>query len=237
MLHLLHLMYLLKFEFLKYLCIVLSGSIIGDIIQRATATEQLSAEGSDKPQKWVLAGIVIAIVATIVVLMWGLFVREVGICVILTAVLVAATWILLKRVKGNDSATYREIYVTAVAMLLIGLIAEPMEGGIKKDPATIGYFFTTSAMAAMVLLAALILELRFNTRFKALEACGANPMFAYVAAGSLTTPLLPLLGLIKPLDAFCAEAPWLGFARGVLFALLVIAVTYPLTRKNYYWKS
>jgi predicted acyltransferase len=229
--------WLFRFEFLKYLCIVLSGSIIGDSIQRATAAGQLSAEGSDKPQRWVLAGIVIAIVATIVVLMWGLFVREVGICVILTAVLVAATWILLNRVKGNDTKLYREIYAAAVAMLLIGLIAEPMEGGIKKDPATIGYFFTTSAMAAMVLLAALIMEIRFNTRFKALEACGANPMFAYVAAGYLITPLLTLLGLIKPLNEFCSGAPWLGFARGVLFALLVIAVTYPLTRKNYYWKS
>jgi hypothetical protein len=39
------------------------------------------------------------------------------------------------------------------------------------------------------------------------------------------------------IERFANLTPWCGFWRGVLFALLVIVVTYPFTRKNYYWKS
>ena len=169
--------------------------------------------------------------------MWGLFVREVEITVYLSLALSVATWFMLRLLKSEHSNTYLQIYTAAMAFLLIGLIAEPMEGGIKKDPATIGYLFTTSAMAAMVLLAALILELRFNIRFKALEACGANPMFAYVASGYLLTPALTLIGLAPWMVEKMSPSPTMSFVHGVIYTLLVIGVTYPLTRHNYYWKS
>ena len=99
------------------------------------------------------------------------------------------------------------------------------------------YFFVTGGLASFVLVAALALELRFGIRFRALEACGANPMFAYTASGYLITPIAALVGLLPLIDKFGHLSPWCSFGRGVLFALLVIAVTYPFTRKNYYWKS
>lgn len=228
--------WLFRFEFLKYLCIVLCGTLIGDMIYRSLC---LPTNDNTTPSDKALPslGVVLLLLATIVVLMWGLLVREVETAVYISVALCLAIWFVLKSLRGQHSTLYREIFVAAMAMLLLGLITEPMEGGIKKDHATISYFFTTSAMAAMTLIMALILELRFRIRFRALEACGANPMFAYVAAGYLLTPLLTLCCLIEPLNEFCFGGPWLSFGRGVLFALLVIAVTYPLTRKNYYWKS
>jgi len=92
-------------------------------------------------------------------------------------------------------------------------------------------------MASFVLIAALALEMRFGIRFRALEACGANPMFAYTASGYLITPIAVLTSLSVLIERFATLTPWCGFWRGVLFALMVIAVTYPFTRKNYYWKS
>lgn len=228
--------WLFRFDFLKYLCVVLSGSLIGDMIFRWANTER-SADECLSESKMLPLGIIVTQIATIVVLMWGLFTREVETAVSITAALCLGTWVMLRALRSKHKGLYREIFLAAMAMLLIGLICEPMEGGIKKDHATVSYFFITSAMAAMTLLSALMLEIRFNLRFKLLEACGANPMFAYVAAGYLITPLLTLCCVIEPLNEFCLSGPWLSFGRGVLFALLVIGVTYPLTRKNYYWKS
>lgn len=228
--------WLFRFEFIKYLCIVLSGTIVGDIIQQKSALNNTGSKDKFR-NGWLSLGVIAMILSTIGVLMWGLFVREVEITVYLSLALSVATWFMLRLLKSEHSNTYLQIYTAAMAFLLIGLIAEPMEGGIKKDPATIGYLFTTSAMAAMVLLAALILELRFNIRFKALEACGANPMFAYVASGYLLTPALTLIGLAPWMVEKMSPSPTMSFVHGVIYTLLVIGVTYPLTRHNYYWKS
>ena len=147
------------------------------------------------------------------------------------------TGVVLNYLKTAEQPLLRALFALGVVLLIIGLVAEPLEGGIKKDHATISYFFVTGGMATFVLIAALALEMRFGIRFRALEACGANPMFAYTASGYLITPIATLTSLSVLIEHFATLTPWCGFWRGVLFALMVIAVTYPFTRKNYYWKS
>lgn len=229
--------WLFRFEFLKYLCLVLSGSVAGDVIYRALKTgnlEQVSPQPKSNPATIAL---VVVMGALIGVQLWGLFVREVGWTVVLSLLLCGVGGWLLKGIKTAEQPLLKELFSLAVVLLIIGLIAEPMEGGIKKDHATTSFYFVTGAMACFVLIAALALELRFGIRFRALEACGANPMFAYTASSYLITPILALTTLQVWVEAFAKLGPWCGFLRGVLFALLVIAVTYPFTRKNYYWKS
>lgn len=224
--------WLLRFEFLKYLCVVLSGSIAGDMIYRHTHTPEEPKAEKDRVKLAMLIGVLVALIG---VVMWGLFVRRVGLTVGLCCVLGAAGAVVVKGLKGEN--LYRGLYHALLVWLFIGLIAEPMEGGIKKDPATIGFFFVTSALACAVLLIALILEQRFSLRCRPLEAMGANPMFAYTASGYLLAPLFALTCLSGAIEHFAGLTPWCGFLRGVLFALLVMGVTWPLTRKNYYWKS
>ena len=227
--------WLFRFEFIKYLCVVLSGSIAGDMIYRHLQTTPPAEEKAHDGGK--LIALIVLFVALFGVLMWGLFVREVGWTVALCLPLAAASGVVASRLKSHDGALYRTLTYAMICWLVVGLIAEPLEGGIKKDPATIGYFFVTSAMAVMVLVIALILERRFALRCPPLEAMGANPMFAYTASGYLITPLLTLCSLTPLINRVAEATPWCGFLRGVLFALLVMAITYPLTRKNYYWKS
>lgn len=229
--------WLFRFEFMKYLCIVLSGSVAGDMIYRHLTTDkEATAEvpSADKRRYIALIGLLVVLFA---LLMWGLFVRRVGLTVALAAVVGVIGVGIVRPMRGADGALYRALYYAMLAWMAIGLIAEPMEGGIKKDPATVGFFFVTSALAAMVLLTALICEQQFKLRLRPLEAMGANPMFAYTASGYLIAPLAALTTLSGAIEWFAGLTPWCGFLRGVLFALLVMAVTYPLTRKNYYWKS
>ncbi|MBQ5902922.1 MAG: DUF5009 domain-containing protein [Alistipes sp.] len=229
--------WLFRFEFLKYLCLVLSGTVAGDVIHRALKGSPATDSPHDRRQAWLTASLVVLMVALILTQLWGLFVRQVGMTVLLSVVLCAVVGVVLKYLRTPEKALLRSLFGVAVVLLLIGLVAEPLEGGIKKDHATISYFFVTGGMASFVLIAALALELRFGIRFRALEACGANPMFAYTASGYLITPIAALTSLSVLIERFANLTPWCGFWRGVLFALLVIAVTYPFTRKNYYWKS
>lgn len=229
--------WLFRFEFLKYLCLVLSGTVAGDVIHRALKCAPATDAPTDRRQAWLTASLVVLMVALILTQLWGLFVRQVGMTVLLSVVLCVVVGVVLKYLRTPEKALLRSLFGVAVVLLLIGLVAEPLEGGIKKDHATISYFFVTGGMASFVLIAALALELRFGIRFRALEACGANPMFAYTASGYLITPIAALTSLSVLIERFANLTPWCGFWRGVLFALLVIAVTYPFTRKNYYWKS
>lgn len=229
--------WLFRFEFLKYLCLVLSGTVAGDIIHRAVQSGTLNQRATDR-RSGVLTIILVVLMATLIgIQMWGLFVREVGTDVLLSVFACGITAVVLKRLQTTEQPLLKALFTLGVVLLLIGLIAEPLEGGIKKDHATISFFFVTGGLATFVLIAALALELRFGIRFRALEACGANPMFAYTASGYLITPIATLTSLSVLIERFAALTPWCGFWRGVLFALMVIAVTYPFTRKNYYWKS
>lgn len=229
--------WLFRFEFLKYLCLVLSGTLAGDVIYRALQTRPAD-NGPQHSSNGPLTGLLVALmVALIGVQMWGLFVREVGWTVLLSVALCALTGWIINRLHSAEQPLLKELFVLGAALLFIGLIAEPLEGGIKKDHATISFFFVTGGLATFVLIAALALELRFGIRFRLLEASGANPMFAYTASSYLITPLATLTTLSVWIEKFATLTPWCGFLRGVLFALLVMAVTYPFTRKNYYWKS
>lgn len=229
--------WLFRFEFLKYLCLVLSGTVAGDIIHRAVQSGTLNQRATDR-RSGVLTIILVVLMATLIgIQMWGLFVREVGTDVLLSVLACGITAVVLKRLQTTEQPLLKALFALGVVLLLIGLVAEPLEGGIKKDHATISFFFVTGGLATFVLIAALALELRFGIRFRALEACGANPMFAYTASGYLITPIATLTSLSVLIERFAALTPWCGFWRGVLFALMVIVVTYPFTRKNYYWKS
>ena len=229
--------WLFRFEFLKYLCLVLSGTMAGDVIYRALKTGVTSERASDRRSGWLTATLVVLLVAIIVVTMWGLFVREVATTVAVTLALCDVVGVVLANLRTTEQPLLKALFALGVVLFIIGLVAEPMEGGIKKDHATVSYFFVTGGLASFVLTAALALEIRFGVRLRALEACGANPMFAYTASGYLLTPILTLTSLSVVIDRVANMGPWWAFGRGVLFALLVIAVTYPFTRKNYFWKS
>lgn len=229
--------WLFRFEFLKYLCLVLSGTMAGDVIYRALKTGVMSERASDRRSGWLTATLVVLLVAIIVVTMWGLFVREVATTVAVTLALCAVVGVVLANLHTTEQPLLKALFALGVVLFIIGLVAEPMEGGIKKDHATVSYFFVTGGLASFVLTAALALEIRFGVRLRALEACGANPMFAYTASGYLLTPILTLTSLSVVIDRVANMGPWWAFGRGVLFALLVITVTYPFTRKNYFWKS
>ncbi|MFM7461413.1 MAG: hypothetical protein ACKO15_11325, partial [Burkholderiales bacterium] len=122
--------------------------------------------------------------------------------------------------------------------LMLGLAFEPFEGGIKKDKATISYYFVTSGLAFMLLVSLMaIIDLgRIRRGFGLLIATGQNPLVAYAGVQSLVPPVLTITGIAGVIEKFTAT-PWLGAVRGGFYTWLVAAAGAFLARRGILLKT
>ncbi len=227
--------WLFQIDFLKYLCIIIPGTIAGDAIhawmsRRETPTAPAAAERE--------TALMLLAAALIPLNLWGLFSRHLTANLLANLALCAAGgWLLHSRRGGLKEPLHRTLFDWGCLWLLMGLALEAFEGGIKKDPATYSYFFTTSGLASMFLVAAEIALRRFRLRCGVLVRCGQNPMIAYTAAGFLITPVLTLLHLTPLLNRLGAVSPWMGVLRGAIMTTAVALVTALFTRRRIFWRS
>lgn len=254
-------------EFLQYLCIVLPGSVAGELIARwlahkGAATPAASAQPSvtaavpphfvssvtctpaaashdaePLPGRFRLAGALVLLL--LAVNLWGLYVRALTANLLLTLLAGGAAAWLLRRPRTALQELLSALFATGLFWLLLGLAFESLEGGIKKDPATVSYFFVTAGMASHVLLLATLLFESLHGRAGLLVRCGENPMVAYTAAGYVVVPLL----FIEEQWGF--SMPWIwgaggcgaGIARGVVITLLAMLLTSAFTRRRLFWRT
>ena len=228
--------WLYRAEFMKYLCIVLPGSIAGDLVACWLVRRPEAGERPANPVRtYLAAGLVLLAVP---VNMWGLFTRHLTANLLLTVALGGAAWLLLRRPRTETEGLLARLVSTGFFWLLLGLAFEAFEGGIKKDHATISYFFVTVGLASFVVTAATVWFECLRPRAGSLVRCGQNPMAAYVAAGYVIVPLLTLLACVVPL-------PWLwggsgcamSLFRGVLITALMVLLTAGFSKRGWFWRT
>ena len=213
--------------YLQYLVIALAGSIVGDkLLDHARSGQAANID------KWHIAAGIIALAAMIVQL-WGLFTRQVPADFIISAVLavafVALTW------KRRNIMTWLGYF--GFAFMLVGIIFDPIDGGITKDYCNLSYMLTTTGMTALTGAFVLALELKWNIKGRGFSGCGQNPMLAYTVTTFLISPVL----------AMCGIGPWLfklGYASaagamfcGLTYTLLMVAVTCLFSKLKLFWRS
>ena len=220
--------------YLKYLFIVIPGSFAGEILLAHTEKMQSVPDGTPRTKAWAIAAITLAIV---VVNLVCLYCRLLTLNLALNVALLIAGYAVIRRGEGY-CALWRELFIVGALMMLLGLAFEPFEGGIKKDPVTFGYLFTTGGMSFMTLILLSVVcdyfKCHRSTAF--LVMSGQNPMVAYVACDLLIYPILGLCGLMQHLGLF-ATSPWLGFLQGVLLTSLAVVVTMFFTRIKWVWRT
>lgn len=221
--------------YLKYLFIVIPGSIAGEILLAHTEKMQAApCVATPRSKAWAIAAIAIAIV---VVNLVCLYARWLNLNLALNAALLIAGYATVRRGEGFCSL-WRELFIAGAVMMLLGLAFEPFEDGIKKDPVTFGYLFTTGGMSFMTLIFLSVVcdyfKCHRSTAF--LVMSGQNPMVAYVACDLLIYPILGMCGLMQHLGFF-ATSPWLGFLQGVLLTSLAVLVTMFFTRIKWVWRT
>ena len=220
--------------YLKYLFIVIPGSFAGEILLAHTKKMQSVPDGTPRTKAWAMVAITLAIV---VVNLVCLYCRWLNLNLALNVALLIAGYAVIRRGEGY-CALWRELFIVGALMMLLGLAFEPFEGGIKKDPVTFGYLFTTGGMSFMTLILLSVVcdyfKCHRSTAF--LVMSGQNPMVAYVACDLLIYPILGLCGLMQHLGLF-ATSPWLGFLQGVLLTSLAVVVTMFFTRIKWVWRT
>lgn len=216
-----------SWSFLQYLVIAIAGSIAGDML----LNHSRSGEKTEVDPYHITAGI-IALAAALVQL-WGLFTRHILadfiISAVLGAVFVVLTW------KRRNIITWLGYF--GFAFMLVGIIFDPIDGGITKDHCNLSYMLTTTGMTALTGAFVLMLELKWNIKGRGLSGCGQNPMLAYTVTNFLTGPVLAMLGIGAWLDTISLGSPFWGVIRGLTYTLLMVAVTCFFTGKKLFWRS
>lgn len=225
-----------RFEYLRYLFIVLPGSMAGELVMK-WMSRPTSEDGAESPPRKVAYAMLCISVGIILANLVGLYNRWSFLTLILSALLILAGW-WLTRGLSDSGILWHDLLLLGAALLLVGLCFEPFQGGIKKDGPTFGYLFVTSGLGCMALMAFHVVCDYFcchrSTSF--LVMSGQNPMIAYVACDLLIYPLFNLLGIMKWLGIF-ATNPWLGFLQGLLLTLMALLVTMFFTRIKWFWRT
>ena len=214
--------WLFRFDFLKYLFIVIPGTIIGDMIVRWMKEPQTGPTHQGRWSSTQLTVIAVLMVLLNVVVVVGMKARWlVGTTVGVILLLLLGLRLFASPGTGTERFL-RQSYQWGAYLLLLGLFFEPFEGGIKKDPSTLSYYFSTGGLAIFALIALMIfVDIFHKGRWvNVLIESGQNPLIAYAGINNLIRPLLALTGLGALLETLM-PTPWLGVIRGLVVTYLV----------------
>ena len=219
--------WLFGWGYVQYLVIALAGSIVGDkLLEHSCNGETV------KIDMYHLGAGAVALAAMLVQL-WGLFTRHVLADFIISAVLgvvfVALTF------KRRNIMTWLGYF--GFAFMLVGIIFDPIDGGITKDHCNLSYMLTTTGMTALTGAFVLVLELKWQIKGRGLSGCGQNPMLAYAVTNFVTGPILAMIGIGAWLDNLTYGSPFWGIIRGLVYTLLMVAITCFFTKKKLFWRS
>lgn len=221
--------WLYKFYYLKYLFIIIPGTMAGDwLLQYKTVTTDI--------KNHLLKLVAVLSFILIVINVALLFSRDLVPNLFLSSILCLGIYLAVNKMGGPG--WIKRFAEAGACLLLLGLCFDAYEGGIKKDPSTYSYYFVTSGLAFFMLLALYGLQHTkagsYIVRYLSLN--GRNPMVAYVTGNLLLLPLLWSTGVIVLFNSM-EHNVWLGVLRGILFTGIVSLVTVFFTKKGWYWKT
>jgi predicted acyltransferase len=227
--------WIFKFAYLKYLFIVIPGTVAGDLILAWMQTED---EQKQSWQTWRFDIIVLLMLALNLTLLVGLQSRLVVSTTLATAILCSIGWFLFKHPTSATERLINRLYSWGILWLAIGLFFEPYEGGIKKDPSTMSYYFVTTGMSIFILICFTIVLDIFHKRywFNLLIDNGQNPMIGYVGFANLLWPILNLTGWEESIIKN-TQTPVMGFIKGVGYTLVIALVVSVFTRLKLFWRT
>lgn len=230
--------WLYQMEFLKYLFIVIPGTVIGDYILKwmnnpAAVNESITPKGNSR-----MLSILSLMIVFIMFNLIGLYARYLVTTLLVNIVLCAAGFIFLRNAESPTEKLLKTLFQWGAYWLILGLCFEAFEGGIKKDHATFSYFFITTGLAIFTYigLSVVIDYYKMPRSCKLLIQNGQNPMVAYIIGATFITPVLVLTSLNEVLN-YLLITPWLGFIKGVIFTTFVALLTALFTKYKLFWKT
>lgn len=225
-----------NFSYLKYLCIVLPGSILGDFILQYKEVNVTNYPKDDHRRIQVIVCLCFAFIVFHVV---TLYCRSLELNLWGNIVFGIVFYQVFKGCKSDYLNYYKLLVAWGYTFVTIALFFEPIDGGIKKDPSSFSYWFLTSGLAFMFYVVCEYVTKVYYSNFlvQAVVRNGQNPMIAYCVSAFCITPILGLTQVLPILDSLSSKSPYLGLIRTSVYMVLMILITNYATKKKWFWKS
>jgi len=224
---------LYKFYFLKYLFILIPGTIAGDWLLQEKDISPLEVKTNTNLK---IIGLLLFIL--VITNVSFLYTRQLVINLVCSMIGLAMVYFLIHKTVLNNKKLLEHFFYAGTFSLLLGLSFESYEGGIKKDVSTYSYYFVTVGLAFFSFLVLAILQAIpiFKPIHRFMSLSGQNPMMAYVSGSLLLLPLMHLVGIYDNWNSMNTNF-FMGFMKGLLFTLVSCSITIPFTKKDFIWKS
>lgn len=225
-----------RWNYLKYLFIIIPGTLCGDLL----VTWITEKEYSDKIVEWSKGRLTL-----IACMMFGFNILVITLLylrlVLLTTVIsLAAGYIGYKLVKNHRTSIEKlifKLYCWGYLWYIIGIFLDPFEGGVTKGPpATLSYYFITAGLAYFLIIAFCILIdlFQYKKGTTLLVENGQNPMIAYVGYSNLVLPIIGLIGIVETINQFSPE--W-GLVYGIAATFVVAFIVKGFTRLKIFLRT
>mgnify|MGYP002630210595 CR=1 FL=1 len=221
--------WLFRWDYLKYLFIVIPGTFAGEILL-------WSAKQKFDRMKIMHSSILSVLTGTL--LLTSLIGYQSRWLVGTTLILSALTAVgLLLSTKISNASIAKLIYWGSF-WLVLGILFEPFEGGIKKDPSTLSYYFLGAGLAHYLLASLTVWgeQLNGSRLARLLRDNGRNPMVAYVLMANLIWPLSALLGIEHQIQKLAGNAGLL-LTIAILKTLILALIVQSITKRGWQWKT
>lgn len=244
--------WLYNFEFLKYLLIVIPGTMIGDALLTWMRSPATGAKG-DGLSRGTLAWLAAVLLAMVVGVHVGLQARLPGMTALGTICIAAMLAPIFLQRGGQAEGLLRTLFLWGSGWLALGLLLDAgaldwltrglsftlSEGGIKKDQSTLSYYFVTTGLSIYLLISLTIwIDLLKHRRwFAILIANGQNPMIAYVGIRNLLAPVVSLTGLDAWMFGKVFATPWTKAIWSFVKTVLLSVVVAGCTRLKIIWRT
>jgi len=224
--------WLFNVYFLQYLFILIPGTLIGDyIIGNNEKCESTGKYG----KSFYLYALQMFLFTPLV--LFGLYSRLVTETFVVVILLLAVSYFTLKRIDSETKSFLIKLFLPGAFFLLLGLLLEPYEGGIRKDSATLSYYFVTGGLAIFALsFFTMLIDYLGRKEFNLLVYNGQNPMIAYAGISNLIPPLLGITHVGVLLDLLVIS-PWMGFIKGLLVMLLLGVIVMVFTKRKIFLRA
>ena len=227
--------WLLSWAYLKYLMILIPGIWAGTVVK-----DFFSNQDEEFYEKNGIISVILALVllSVNVVIVCGLYSRVLVPVFIWTIAGFGISFLLINRWKSNFKPLIRKLLIGSAFFVIPGLIVEPVQGGIKKDPATLGYLVLTAVMAMLMLIVfSLFIDLKKNKKaFFLLRGSGKNATLAYFTGSNLVVPVFALTGIDALFEHFTNQPMW-QTVKGIIITLLVAWISAVASKKRYLFKT
>ncbi|MCH5215313.1 MAG: DUF5009 domain-containing protein [Muribaculaceae bacterium] len=231
--------WLFQFHFLKYLFIVLPGTVAGQFIKDwITEKNSINALSSANDSKIMKLLIPINVLLLLLSNLWGLYTRELVANFVISIALVASLF-YCANVCGSNRKLFLNLARWGAYFLILGLFFEAYEGGIRKDDSTYSYYFVTSGLAFYCLIGFVMLcdVLKYDKIMSPLTMAGKNPMIAYVGTSIFIMPVLQLLHILPWMLENMTTRAIPGFLYGVILTSLDVLIAMYFTKIKWFWRT